>query len=85
MVRGRRSRRPVRGTRGHRGWDRRRAGGLRAVEAGFAANEDDYYDELHAATVDATRQAVRDRERADDQQLVHAVQSTDDLVRTARV
>jgi hypothetical protein len=54
-----------------------------AVDAGFAADEDDYYDALHAATVHATREAVRERERADDQQLVHAVRSMDDLVRTA--
>lgn len=54
-----------------------------AVDAGFAADEADYYDALHEATVDATREAVRERERADDQQLVHAVRSMDDLVRTA--
>lgn len=38
---------------------------------------------IEGGTADATRQAVRDRERADDQQLVHAVRSMDDLVRTA--
>jgi nucleolar protein 56 len=54
-----------------------------AVDAGFADDEDDYYDLLHEATVTATRDAVRERERADDQQLVHAVRSMDDLVRTA--
>ncbi|GAB6859967.1 NOP5/NOP56 family protein [Haloplanus litoreus] len=54
-----------------------------AVEAGFAADEDEYYDLLHEATVHATRAAVRERERADDQQLVHAVRSMDDAERTA--
>lgn len=54
-----------------------------AVDAGFAADEDDYYDRLHEATVSATREAVRERERAADRQLVHAVRSMDDLVRIA--
>ena len=54
-----------------------------AVETGFATDEDEYYDLLHEATVNATREAVRERERAADQQLVHAVRSMDDLVRTA--
>nr|WP_241966772.1 NOP5/NOP56 family protein [Haloplanus aerogenes] len=54
-----------------------------AVDAGFADDEDDYYDRLHEATVRATREAVRERERADDQQLVHAVRSMDDAERTA--
>jgi nucleolar protein 56 len=55
----------------------------RAVAAGFAADEDDYYGLLHDATVTATREAVRERERADDQQLIHAVRSMDDADRTA--
>ncbi|WP_222844835.1 hypothetical protein [Haloplanus rubicundus] len=54
-----------------------------AVDAGFADDEDDYYDLLHDATVTAAREAVRERERADDQQLVHAIRSMDDIVRTA--
>jgi nucleolar protein 56 len=54
-----------------------------AVDAGFAADESDYYDRLHEATVGATREAVRERERADDRQLVHAVRSMDDAERTA--
>jgi nucleolar protein 56 len=56
---------------------------VRAVEAGFAADEDAYYALLHEVTVTATRAAVRERERADDQQLVHAVRSMDDADRTA--
>jgi nucleolar protein 56 len=55
----------------------------RAVESGFAATEDDYYDELHEATVHATREAVHERERADDQQLKFAVRAMDDAERTA--
>jgi len=54
-----------------------------AVDAGFAADDGEYYDRLHEATVRATREAVRERERADDQQLVHAVRSMDDAERTA--
>jgi nucleolar protein 56 len=54
-----------------------------AIENGSADAPDDYYDKLHDATVHATREAVRERERDDDQQLVHAVRSMDDLVRTA--
>ncbi|MFB6124331.1 MAG: NOP5/NOP56 family protein [Halanaeroarchaeum sp.] len=54
-----------------------------AVERGFADDEDDYYDRLHAAAVAATTEAVRERERADDQQLVHAIRAIDDLAGTA--
>jgi nucleolar protein 56 len=55
----------------------------RAVDAGFAADEDDYYDRLHDATVHATREAVRERERADDQQLKYSIRAMDDAERTA--
>lgn len=55
----------------------------RAIEAGFAESEDDYYRALHEATVQATREAVTERERADDAQLVHAVRAMDDAERTA--
>jgi nucleolar protein 56 len=54
-----------------------------AVESGFAADEADYYDALHEATVHATREAVRERERADDQQLKHSIRAMDDAERTA--
>ncbi|MFC7215799.1 NOP5/NOP56 family protein [Saliphagus sp. GCM10025334] len=54
-----------------------------AVESGFAADRSAYYDALHEATVEATTAAVRERERADDQQLVHAIRALDDCRRTS--
>ncbi|WP_115863309.1 NOP5/NOP56 family protein [Halorussus litoreus] len=54
-----------------------------AVEAGFADDEDDYYAALHDAAVRAAREAAAERERADDQQLVHAVRAMDDLTERA--
>lgn len=54
-----------------------------AVESGYADSGKDYYDRLHEATTAATREAVRERERADDRQLVHAVRAMDDCNRTA--
>lgn len=54
-----------------------------ALEAGFASDEDEYYDRLHEATAAATRAAVERQERADDRQLVHAVRAMDDCHRTA--
>jgi nucleolar protein 56 len=54
-----------------------------AVDAGFADDEDDYYTLLHDATVNATREAVRERERADDQQLKYSIRAMDDTDRTA--
>jgi nucleolar protein 56 len=54
-----------------------------AVSAGFAETREDYYDRLHDATLTATRAAVQERERADDQQLIHAVRAMDDLASTA--
>ncbi|MGB9986172.1 NOP5/NOP56 family protein [Salarchaeum japonicum] len=53
-----------------------------AVSAGFAESPDEYYDALHAATVAAARTEVRERERASDQQLVHAVRGVADLTDT---
>jgi nucleolar protein 56 len=44
---------------------------------------DDYYDVLHEATVAAARASVEERERADDQQLIHAIRAMDDCTRTA--
>lgn len=55
----------------------------RAVEAGFAADEGEYYDRLHAAAVHAAREAAAERERAPDRQLAHAVRAMDDSGRTA--
>jgi nucleolar protein 56 len=54
-----------------------------AVDAGFAADDDEYYALLHEATTTAARAAARERERADDRQLVHAIRSLDDCRRTA--
>lgn len=59
--------------------DRPRDWPAQAVESGFATTESDYYDRLHAASLAATRDAVETAERADDQQLVHAVRAMDDL------
>jgi nucleolar protein 56 len=53
-----------------------------AVDAGFAADQDEYYDLLHEAAMSATRTLVRERERAGDQQLIHGVRTMDDLART---
>ena len=49
-----------------------------AVESGFVASEAKYYDALGAATRGAARAAATERERADDQQLIHAVRAMDD-------
>ncbi|MFB6169366.1 MAG: NOP5/NOP56 family protein [Haloferacaceae archaeon] len=54
-----------------------------AVESGFAADEDDYYDRLHEATTAATREAAREAGRADDQQLKHSIRAMDDAERLA--
>jgi nucleolar protein 56 len=53
-----------------------------AVDAGYVADEQTYYDRLHAATIEATGAQVAERERADDQQLIHAVRAIDDLAET---
>ncbi|PSQ17789.1 nucleolar [Halobacteriales archaeon QS_8_69_73] len=55
----------------------------RAVAAGFADDEADYYDQLREATTAAARIAVREREGADDRQLVHAIRAMDDCLRVA--
>jgi nucleolar protein 56 len=55
----------------------------RAVEAGFAESEADYYEALHEATVSATREAVREREESGGQQLKHSIRAMDDCDRTA--
>jgi nucleolar protein 56 len=54
-----------------------------AVETGFAPDEADYYDALNEATVHAAEAGARERERADDQQLIHALRAMDDCRRTA--
>jgi nucleolar protein 56 len=55
----------------------------RAVDAGFAENENDYYSLLHDATIHATREAVREREQSVDQQLKHSIRAMDDCERVA--
>ena len=54
-----------------------------AVEAGSVDSEGRYYEWLHEATVRATEADVRRKERADDQQLKHAIRAMDDAARTA--
>ena len=54
-----------------------------AVNAGFADDTDDYYATLQEATIEAARDAVAERQGADDQQLLHAVRAMDDATRTA--
>ncbi|WP_435129762.1 NOP5/NOP56 family protein [Halobaculum sp. D14] len=54
-----------------------------AVDADVADDESDYYAMLREATVAATRAEVRERERADDRQLLHAVRAVDDADRVA--
>ena len=53
-----------------------------AVEAGVVESRAAYYDALHEATMAAARAAVSERERATDQQLVHAIRAMDDLAGT---
>ena len=54
-----------------------------AVDAGFVADEERYYEALHEASMAATRAAVTEAETAGDQQLIHAVRAMDDCERVA--
>jgi nucleolar protein 56 len=54
-----------------------------AVRAGIVADEDEYYDALHDATVRATRTAVTERETSTEQQLQHGIAAMDDAERLA--
>lgn len=54
-----------------------------AIDAGFAPDRETYYERLRGASIEATRRAVAERERADDQQLIHAVRAMDDLAETS--
>jgi nucleolar protein 56 len=54
-----------------------------AVASGFADSEDEYYDALRDASLRAAREDAAERERADDQQLVHAVRAMDDAAAEA--
>ena len=55
----------------------------RAVEAGFVPDEAEYYSQLRDATTHTARAASRERERADDKQLIHGLRAMDDTRRTA--
>ena len=61
--------------------DEPRAWPALAVDAGFAADESEYYERLREATIEAAEEAVHEREGADDQQLIHAVRALDDCER----
>jgi nucleolar protein 56 len=52
-----------------------------ALEAGVVADESEYYEWLHEATLAVARAEVTEREQADDQQLIHAIRSLDDCQR----
>ncbi len=52
-----------------------------AVDAGTVQDESAYYEWLHEVTLTAGRQVVSERERADDQQLIHAIRALDDCER----
>ena len=54
-----------------------------AVEARYVDSKEEYYDRLHEATMHAARQEVRERERADDQQLKQSIRAMDDADRVA--
>jgi nucleolar protein 56 len=54
----------------------------RAIEAGFADDSEEYYERLREATIEAAREAASERERARDQQLIHALRTMDDLAET---
>jgi nucleolar protein 56 len=56
---------------------------IRAIESGFAADEGEYYARLHEAAMAAAREEMEERERADDQQVIHAVRAMDDARRMA--
>jgi nucleolar protein 56 len=54
-----------------------------AVEHGVVSDRAAYYDQLHEATTAAAAAAASERQRADDNQIVHAVRAMDDCERTA--
>ncbi len=55
----------------------------KAVAAGAVDDEAAYYEWLQTVAIEATRDAVREHERADDQQLIHMLRSLDDCQRQA--
>lgn len=54
-----------------------------AVESDTFESRDEYYERLHEATIEATRRAVTEHQRGDDQQLIHTIRALDDCQRTA--
>jgi nucleolar protein 56 len=54
-----------------------------AVESGFVESESEYYEMFRTVTIEAARRAVTERERADDQQLIHVIRAMDDTDRLA--
>lgn len=54
-----------------------------AIESGFAADAEEYYDRLHKATTAATRASVQEQEAAADRRLIHMVRAMDDCRRLA--
>ena len=52
-----------------------------ALGAGVVEDESAYYEWLHDATLAAARTETAERERADDQQLIHAIRALDDCQR----
>jgi len=54
-----------------------------AVKRGVVADESAYYKQLREATLAAAQDAVKEREQADDQQLIHLLRAHDDCQRQA--
>jgi len=54
-----------------------------AVDAGVVEDHEAYYEWLRSETIDAARTVANERERADDQQLIHLLRAMDDCERTA--
>jgi nucleolar protein 56 len=52
-----------------------------AISAGVVDDESEYYEWLHDVTLTAARTETAKRERADDQQLIHAIRALDDCQR----
>lgn len=53
----------------------------RAVDSGFAGDEQAYYERLHEATQSVAREQVREREGTDAQRIIHCVRAMDDTER----
>ncbi len=51
-----------------------------AVDSGYVDSTAEYYERLHTITVQTAASMAKERERAADQQLVHAIRALDDVV-----